>query len=1184
LKTNKYSFLNLLKQPLDQAQNEALETTKNAVIAAGAGSGKTQVLATRFAWLVITGKAKSDEILTLTFTNKAAAEMYQRIYGSLKFFAEHEICDDLTENQRQLARNGLVDFSNAHIQTLDSYCANIVRQCSNRYGIRPDFSTGSSDGIRDVKNRALQFTLKNATVPGIAVFAEAGQLQNFAEKTIAHAINEYTDLTTPDDYFSSMLPHQTKLICEALNFYFSTTQRNNNDFPFHLNLCKMREDVISIFKNDNKPKDHLAYKTAVEEALLLADPLLGYNFSENAVLSQNNNLKQFISDYEKFKKEIKATTALKGKYTPANTAVISIRDQMLPVIDSLLSYINQYPALQSLYSLLDTFLVEVKTAKRESGNLSFADVSALALQILIENEDIREQEISSYKKIMTDEFQDNNGKNRDLLYLLSLKPGTKITTPDNQNTLTSIHNQIIIKDPAGTIVEDKRSPEKLFFVGDEKQSIYKFRGAEVSVFNELTQANENKLVQMTYNYRSDDNTVQAFNVLFQNGKGIFANSENRIDYEAYYDKEALKNGHTLPELTKDNVPFHVRFVNTNKLSDQNSSIVESGSKLLPPEDQIAYDIANIIYKMGSEKKNWNSFAILAKSRTHQNIITKYLSLRNIPYEVDAFKNIFEDGVINDIYNFLRLCVYPSDINAYSAYLCSPFSGLSVNSLEIILSHLVNIDDNDFVFNPFISENDDIKNELSEKEYKKYLKAKNFLQEQRSEVLQQRITKTLDLLWNKTGYKYETLLNSQTELAAEHFDMIFELARSCEEQDKTVSWFIDELETLKKSMSSEDSDIDAANITYPLERKESVKIMTIHKSKGLQFEHVFLCDCTDVRVKSENSNVFFDEKNGLSIKPEKGTGNYFCICQKELEKKKELAEFRRLIYVGITRAIKDVYITGKWAPNGESYDTKTDFHILERLVEKAYTLNSDETVTFKEGQAFDFTNIPLVTYNQSSSNSDNLTIDELRKKKIQKLSDKYANCKELTYESNAIPRLSPSDLEQELQKQTYTNGKKNTPGFTAADFGTLVHAFLEAQAKGLSPSAFQPPMKLLKNLDKEGQTSVINQCIEYCNLFNQTEKGLSLLSARTNNRFFRAEWEFKMFWKNTIWTGSIDLIYKNEDGSYTIIDYKSDTTIDKEKYEGQQNCYKTAAAKLLKTDETNISCYLWFMKENKFIEI
>ena len=87
---NKYKYLGIIERALDPAQSNVCFTTENAVIAAGAGSGKTQVLATRFAWLVISKDVKASDILTLTFTDKAASEMYQRIYATLKYFAEYK--------------------------------------------------------------------------------------------------------------------------------------------------------------------------------------------------------------------------------------------------------------------------------------------------------------------------------------------------------------------------------------------------------------------------------------------------------------------------------------------------------------------------------------------------------------------------------------------------------------------------------------------------------------------------------------------------------------------------------------------------------------------------------------------------------------------------------------------------------------------------------------------------------------------------------------------------------------------------------------------------------------------------------------------------------------------------------------------------------------------------------------
>lgn len=1199
MNTNNYPFLTLLSKPLDDAQSNALQTTKNAVIAAGAGSGKTQVLASRFAWLVLTGKAKADEILTLTFTNKAAAEMYQRIYDTLKMYAEHEVCPQLTETQQQRAKQALADFANAHVQTLDSYCSNIVRQCSNRYGIRPDFSVGSADGERDIKDKALLFTMRNATVLGIKTFADSGKLQEFSEQKLARAISAFTNLTTPAGFFSSKLEAQKKYITKALNYYCQKLPAEDKTYPGEYNLAKILDQVTQEFAESYDHKKQAIYKGRIDQAFdLICDSVIGLEFTPEEVFdSKSEKIKDCINRLLEFEEKILGVAVLRSGYnSKVRPYITRTKNLIFPVLDSIIAYIQQYEAIVSLYSLFDKFLEEVNSAKRISGNLSFADVSELALKVLIENEDIREQEINAYKKIMIDEFQDNNGKNRDLLYLLSLKSGIKI------DSKLPLYPQIIQKDSEGNITNDNRNEEKLFFVGDEKQSIYKFRGADVSVFNELTKAGENLLIPMTYNYRSDPETVKAFNEIFKNNGGIFGNYEDALDYEAYYKQDALKNGKELPELNALNVPIHIRFVNTDKISKTNEAITRASEKLIPANEQIAYDVANRIYELGKDSKEWNSFAILDKSRTHRNIITKYLSLFNIPYELDQFNNIFEDGIVNDFYNFLRLCVYSSDVNAYAAYLTSPLAGLSENSMEIVLSHLVDINNYNFVFDPFVPADDEIKEDLNTAEFEKYIAARNFLQERKNEVLKQKLTATLDMLWNSTGYKYETMLSAQGDLASEQFDMLFELARTAEENGKSVSWFIDELESLKKQSLNEDSDLDVGSVSYPYERKPSVKIMTIHKSKGLQFDHVFILGCTDVSPKSDRSALFYEDETGLSVKPDNGTKNFFCIRLQEMERKKELAEFRRLIYVGITRAIKDIYIAGSWNPNSSTKDEEeSEFHIFERLVKKFLGRTTEEELTYVNGASFDFINITPVSYSQSGAAIKPLSTDQLRSKKISEVESVYESAEEIVYQTNAIPRSCPSALEKpyeegtvhepsedahkdNLRIQTVGEEELENAGFNAADFGTLVHAYLEAQAIGIPPEEFQPPVKLFKGLSEEKKLEQIKECIKYCHLFEETEGGKGLKATKESNRFYRAEWAFKMFWDKTIWTGSIDLIFENADGTYTIVDYKSDNKVDEEKYVGQQNCYRTAAAKLLKVDESKIECKLWFMKSNTTISL
>ena len=112
----------------------------------------------------------------------------------------------------------------------------------------------------------------------------------------------------------------------------------------------------------------------------------------------------------------------------------------------------------------------------------------------------------------------------------------------------------------------------------------------------------------------------------------------------------------------------------------------------------------------------------------------------------------------------------------------------------------------------------------------------------------------------------------------------------------------------------------------------------------------------------------------------------------------------------------------------------------------------------------------------------------------------------------------------------------------------------------------------------------------CREFFESETGRQLALAKEAGRFWRAEWGFRMFWKcqaapeGAIFTGSIDLIFENEDGSYTICDYKSDNQIDSEKYRGQQECYRAAASKMLGVSEDKVKLLLYFLKHKKTLEL
>ncbi|MBO5607236.1 MAG: UvrD-helicase domain-containing protein [Treponema sp.] len=1250
--TNSYPYLSILEKELDPHQSKVCFETKNTVVSAGAGSGKTQVLATRFAWLVISQKIRVNEILTLTFTNKAAAEMYQRIYLTLKEFAFHKErteddfkrlkwkpdrieryrkgFEDLTEDKRSLAKQALDEFAGAHIQTLDSYIGSLLRQCANRYGLKPDFSTGGADSASAIRENVLRTLIKYADNPGIKSFCAPGEIESFAKDKVAKIIIGHTTIATPENYFTIKFKTQCSLITHVWNYLIA-----GNDWPddgsrnivsdtSRLSEYKSNiEDTLNSSDKKDDPKKK-AYVESVENLLSAAEKLMTEEgISTDDISSKSGHLESVLEKFDVFVKAVETASATSNAIQTVKSVVGKLKGEWVSIANQITEFILQYDDLKSFYGILDTILSETNNLKRQSGSLTFNDVTSMAQKILIENEDIRNQEKRAYKKIMIDEFQDNNGMNRDLLYLLSLRDGEfesedgtcRITFDENK--INSLHDAIV----------EKRDAEKLFFVGDEKQSIYKFRNADVSVFRGLTK--ENTELSMTFNYRSTPELVKSFNMLFSDSGGIFDSSRSDVEYEAVYKQDAEKNGSVLPDLEKNNVPVHVCMV------DEGPVKADSSGKYFPQKEQQVYFVAKKISDMINEarlhpiqedgKENpdakFSSYAILVKSRTDYAIIQRYMNMMGINYELDEFKNIFEAGPVSDIYNFLRICVYPSDTKSFACYLTSPLAGLSEISMEKILSNLVDIkhrnaDEDDFVFNPFDTSFDRvIEKDIGPGEWKKFSSARNFYKDKRKIVLQQRLTKTLTMLWNERGYKYETMLTPQTELYAEQFDLMFEMARTTEEGGKSIGWFVDELKNLQKAQKKDDSDIDASQVSYPLERPDAVQIMTIHKSKGLQFRHVFILGCTSVSPKSDDKQMFFDETTGLSVCHRNGKGNFFLERQKKLEEAMELAEFRRLIYVAITRAENDVHILGCWEERDKS---STKFRLIKNAVKNFYGEEKDPALyterQYEKTAGFDYQLLQPVEYQALARKNENP--DEIRKKVISRIPDFDEKNVRPPYETHPVKRVSPSHMEPELSDDGFRPGKKsdlykdlslilakksaegdsdNTEEkkesedempsieFQPADFGTLVHDCLSRLAEGVTPEKYAPPRRLLKNLTETEIEQIKEICVRMCRHFAESGLGHLAKQAIDEKRFLRSEYAFSMFADGSLFHGSIDLIFETEDGNYIMVDYKTDREVEPFRHYKQQACYLTAAKEIL-PHPGEIRSFLYYLRFDEAVEI
>ena len=745
---NQYAYLDLLEKKLDSKQKAVCCREGNTIVAAGAGSGKTQVLATRFAWLVMSVGIRASQILTLTFTKKAAGEMYERIYRTLLFFADNPKTPAL---EKKRAQQALQEFSEAHIQTLDSYCNSIVKQAANRYGIRPDFTAGASDAFEDIKKLALPYVFSNRNRVCVQQYADAGKLEDFAYDILATAVSEYTTLADPQDYFCSKLEDQKKVLVASWNGIICALP--DGEVPQDITPLKtIIRSIVPAYAEAQVASPGTVFINSTSELVEYLNSITLVEVGDiNGIIEQTGTLKDAAALLKKVRLPGGKTKPAVGLFKEH----IKLLRQTFEVINSLCTYVAQMNDTADLYSMFDDFTALVNESKRSTGNLTFADISELALKILNEQEDIRLAEQAAYEKIMIDEFQDNNSKNKELLFLLNGVPEA---------------------------LEGSQFGQKLFFVGDEKQSIYKFRGADVSVFNNLKyELGEEAFLQMNYNYRSANELLTIFNRIFGDNNLIFDNTTTR-NFEAKYLVPAIKydpvNQKEVAQGSLDDKSRKLLSVNLFDATDLDKSV------FFNTKDQLAIYIAQEIVRFRTEsaKQNivvpYSSFAVLDRGRTDRRYLIKWFNVFNIPYTLDMNTSIFSDGPINDIYNFIQLCVYPDDSISLAGYLASPFANLSEESVEALLA----------------GENPE--QWTDEVEKNKYRRAWDFYQTQRILTLSRPLTKTLEVLWNDCGYRYETMLSYRKSLYAEQFDMLFELARQTDQNDKGIAWFADQLSQIK----------------------------------------------------------------------------------------------------------------------------------------------------------------------------------------------------------------------------------------------------------------------------------------------------------------------------------------------------------------------------------------------------
>ncbi len=1088
-----------MNEQLDTSQMEAITVNRNAVVTAGAGSGKTTVLAERFYWLLATKRARVDEILTLTFTNKAASEMYEKIYNRLR------LTDD------PYVREQLKDFDKAQVSTLDSFCSQIVRNSSEMFGIPSDYTYDEDRLLRMAREFSLDFILDRLNSKALK---ELIMLHGF-EKTW---LNFFTDLAFRHFHLAS-------------EFDFGEAY-NRQIEKCRLDIAHHGEDWMKaagkLLSMDPRVKSIQMNQDLLKNLGDIRPPIHNERYGELLLLLGNIKLKKpggkaalDILRMKELVEEIKS-----------ETEILIILAQTL----------YRRSTLKGIFDLLEKFQILFKARKRSAGLITFQDIVEMSIQVLIRNKPVRQFYKKKFRYIMIDEFQDNNQQQKDLLYLLAEK--------------ISICGQGVPE--AHNLEEDK-----LFFVGDEKQSIYRFRGADVSVFKSLSHElkdKEGKVIELNTNYRSEPGLIHFYNRIF---KRVMERASS--DYEARFQE-------LIPEKAQNAVKPEILFC-YKPVSESES---ESGEvRSFTNEESEAFAIARYLSdavqnkrliisdRGGKRPAEFEDFTLLMRSTSNQSAYERMFRHFNIPYSTQNVRSLFVEALINDFYLLFQLAVYPEDRSAYAGLLRSPFVNISDETFIRLL--LADRPGND----PSMPFNGISRKEFTEEDRKKLTRGGEIYRYIRENMDSRPISELIYYLWYKTGYRYYVLQHAQYHSYLEHYDYLMKLADRADKNGDSLALFLDFLrENLGTYEKLEDLEILKPEVA-------GVQLMTIHKSKGLEFPIVILVDAGNRGRTSEPGALYYiSDLYGLTITL--SNKNYFSILEEEESEKKEIAELKRLLYVVLTRAKSHLIISGVHnRANRSSSKTHLNMllHGLDLEPDSLIAQNHDKSYTFKVKIIEDLTREEFV---RCQSKKIQLKTRKSYYEEAEELGRRYPR---RNYAVTEISSLMDLERKDEIRLPALPIDRILKEKRLENSFGSLTHSLLSRKLL-THPEETGPPDWLKFDIPPEYREESLSAAYALCQNFFTSELGMKALNAD----FLETEFPFLFNWDGGEYPlyigGQIDLFFETHDKAY-IIDFKTDRVYREGEYSAQLGLYSLAAGEMT---EKKLYCYLFLLRNGRAISL
>ena len=1035
-----------MSSPTPEQQLAIDKRNTNIIVSAGAGSGKTFVLKERVL-KEVKDETSIDNLIILTFTKNAATEMKDRIRKILK--------------DNNIGDSEYVD--SAYITTFDSFAGSIVRKYNYLLNISKDFNIIDSAIVEteirnqlDIiledkyKNKDERFTNfidilcykddSSIRKDIINIYKGLGNIINKDE-----FLNTYIDNYYKDDYIESKLDEYENNIFEEYKNYIELITLANE---FIL------KDENRLF-NENAINELSSVSTLDELIEVFPKVSIKTNTGGKLYSEEYKDIGKQISDFKtNFKQYLSYNRSDLKKY------YLSTKDNVEELIDIL--------------TKLDEAMIKFK---QDHNSYEFSDIAFKAIELVRDNEDIRNDIKNNTYEIMIDEYQDTNDIQEEFISYIQ-----------NNN---------------------------VYMVGDVKQSIYGFRNANPKLFkskyDNYSNNNGGFKIDLTANFRSREEVINNINDIFSL---IMFDDIGGADYKSTH---CMKFGKKSYNDLKDND------------IDYNLSLYNYEYKQGPyTKDEIeAFIIAEDIEKKMNSKRHtvhevdkkdtlvdisYKDFCILVDKSKNFELLKSILESKGIPATIDKDLSIKQDDEVYILKNLITCLICMIKHNYKEAFKHAYTS--------IARSYIVNMSDQDIY--------DAIKNNRYKETdlYNKLLNIVNDINSLSNKEILYRLINEFDII-NKTIYvgnineriaKIEYFINQADSLNKFGMDIYT-------------------MEEFFKDLLESDDDI---KMGHEKNDKDAVKIMTIHGSKGLEYNYVYMPYLYSNFQLSNKGDLILDNKLGLII-PFYDDGldkTFMYYLNKQNSIKDNISEEIRLFYVAITRAKENFIMISEF--NDKLYN-KNDIESHDLLKCKSFK----DIITLLKNYLTPYTiNVDL---NKLNLNKDYMAIKDNNYKDNIEYTEDTININKLDINNEVLDNKHFSKALSSIMDEEFKN---------LLDYGTFIHYCFEVYDFNNN------------NIDE------LNIPEEYKDNIRRFLKHDEVKDINTAKVY--KEHEIKYDKDGSTYHGIIDLLVEYND-HFDIIDYKTDN-IDSDEYVKQLNGYKEYIENKY-NKQTNI--YLYSVKQDIF---